>query len=132
MENEGPQKMCANSFPQGLLRENLPSLVQPTHGEITSFIYHSLALFFQQIPGWGAISQERNPPCVCVSTTVIPLCKNADQAPSLSGITTQILFLPCRNISQYLGIYRPLVLAGQRPVCIPCGPSQSLHEPLAF
>lgn len=25
--------------------------VQPTHGEITSFIYHFLALFFQQIPG---------------------------------------------------------------------------------
>lgn len=66
MEYGGPQKMCANSFPQGLLRENLPPLVQPTHGEITSFIYHFLALFFQQIPGWGAISQERNPPCVCV------------------------------------------------------------------
>ncbi len=70
MEYEGPQQMCANSFPQGLLRENLPPLVQPTHGEITSFIYHFLALFFQQIPGWGAISQERNPPCVCVCVCV--------------------------------------------------------------
>ncbi len=136
MESEGPKQMCANSFPPGLLRENLPPLVQPTHGEITSFIYHFLALFFQQIPGWGAISQERNPPsvcvCECVSTTVIPLCKNADRAPSLSGTTAQILFLPRRNVSQYLGIYGPPVLAGRRLVCIPRGPSQSLHEPPAF
>lgn len=49
-------------------KKTLLLLVQPTHGEITSFIYHFLALFFQQIPGRGAISQERNPPyeCVCL------------------------------------------------------------------
>lgn len=100
MEREAPQRMCANSFPQGLLQENLPPPVQPTCGEITSFIYHFLALFFQQIPSWGAISQESLPVCVCVSvwdvrTTVIPLCKNAHRA--------QIQFHSCRNISQYLG-----------------------------
>lgn len=92
MECAGLQHMCANSFPQGLLRESLPPPVQPTRGEITSFIYHFLALFFQQIPGWGAISQESLPVFpVCVWTTVIPLCKNADRA--------LIWFLPRRNIS---------------------------------
>lgn len=98
MEREAPQRMCANSFPQGLLQENLPPPVQPTCGEITSFIYHFLALFFQQIPSWGAISQESLPVCVSVwdvRTTVIPLCKNAHRA--------QIQFHSCRNISQYLG-----------------------------
>lgn len=79
-------------------------------------------------------NQPRKKPslCVCMSTTVIPLCEHADRAPSLSGITTQILFPPYRSISQYLGIYRPLILAGQRLACIPCGLSQSPHEPPAF
>lgn len=95
---------------------------------ITSWLYFSSK--FQA--GVQSAKKETLPVCVCVSTTVIPLCENADRAPSLSGITARILFPPCRNISQYLGIYRPLILAGHRLVRIPCGPSQSPHEPPAF
>lgn len=45
-------------------------------------------------------------------------CERPDRAPSLSGVTTQILFRPCRTICQYPGIYRPLTLAGHREECV--------------
>ena len=126
---ESTVNVCQLISSRSAARKNLPPLVQPTRGEITSFIYHFLPLFFQQIPGWGAISQERNPPCVCVRALLqflfvsIPI-----EPPSLSGKTTQILFLPNRNISQYLGIYGPLILAGQRLVCWECVFPVALHK----
>lgn len=88
-----------------------------THGEITSFIYHFSALFFQQIPGSCATGQERNPPSARERALLLLLFVSVQiepPPPSLSGVTTRILFRPCRTICQYPGIYRPLILARHR------------------
>lgn len=74
-------------------------------------------------------NQPRKKPslCVCVRALLLFLFVSMPIEHPLQRfrITTQILFLPYRNISKYVGTYRPLILAGQRLECIPCGPSQS-------
>jgi len=67
--------------------------------------------------------------CVCVYTLVLFLFVSMPPPSSLSGITTQILFLPSRNASQYLGIYGRLISAGSRSLCVcVCVCSMALHK----
>lgn len=117
MEREAPQRMCANSFPQGLLQENLPPPVQPTCGEITSFIYHFLALFFQQIPSWGAISQESLPVCVWA----FGMCGLLLFLFVRMHIEPRFSFIPAETFPN-IWEHRPLVLAGECVVGVNHGP----------
>lgn len=84
---------------------------------ITSWLYFSSK--FQA--GVQSARRETLPVCVCVCARLLFLFVSMpNEPPSRSGITTQIQFLPYRNISQYVGIYRLLILAGQRLVCVLC------------
>lgn len=98
-------------------RKTLLPLAQPTQTRGDYIFY--LSLLGSIFPANSRLMcngpREKPSQCTRESTTVIALCERADRAPpSLSGVTTRILFRPCRTICQYPGIYRPLILAGHR------------------